>query len=241
MEITNGANLYLKQLGEQRPRIADLNPSIFPEGGPEPTSLVEISGVRRSGKTLLLMRLVAQYLTRCDIIFLNVSHKIDVQVLGRLVREAVQTANPNATATQLQDEFEKCMNSLEIIDCFSSQQIELALKALDQFMLLDNERISLIVVDALCEFYWHDLKPDERQRKYTYYMNWLAQLKKICNRFYVSCIYTIDSTFNRNQYASSRSVLIEHKLYLDYSKNGLRTLNNKIIYLNENGVQIKEQ
>lgn len=241
MEITSGANLYLKQLGEQRPRIADLNPTVFPEGGPEPTSLVEISGVRRSGKTLLLMQLVAQYLTRCDVIFLNVSHKIDVQVLGRLVREAVQTASPDATATELQEACEKSMNSLEIIDCFSSQQIELVLKALDQFILLDNERISLIVVDALCEFYWYDLKPDVRQRKYTYYMNWLGQLKKICNRFYVSCIYTIDSSFNRKQYASSRSVLIEHKLYLDYSKSGLRTLNNKIISINENGIQIEGQ
>lgn len=241
MEISNGPNLYLKQLGEKRPSLANLNPSIFLNGGPEPTSLVEISGVRRSGKTLLLMQLVAQCLTGCDVVLLNISHKIDVQVLGNLIREAVKTGNPLATASVLQEEFEKCLNALEIIDCFSSSQIELTLKALDEFMLVNNERISLIAVDALCEFYWHDLKPGVRQRKYTYYMNLLAEFKKICNRFNVVCIYTIDSSFNRKQFASSRSVLIDHKLHLDYSKNGLRTINNKIMTINEYGIQVVEK
>lgn len=240
MEITSGPNLYLKQLGEKRPSIAHLNPSIFLDGGPVPTSLVEISGVQRSGKTLLLLQLVAQCLTGCDVIFLNLSHKIDVQMLGKLIRDAVQTAYPNATASALQEEIEKCLNALEIIDCFSSSQIELALKALDEFILVNNERISLIAVDAMCEFYWYDLKPDVRQRKYTYYMNWLAEVKKICNRFKVICIYTIDSSFNRKQFAYSRSVLIDHKLQLDYSKNGLRTINNKIMTINEHGIQIVE-
>ncbi|KAL7737135.1 hypothetical protein ACLKA6_005347 [Drosophila palustris] len=230
MDITSAATLYLQQLGEQRPRISDLNPSIFTNGGPDPSSLVEISGVRKSGKSVLLMQLVSHCVTRCDVIFLNVSNKIDAQLLGRHVRDAVENSNPNATSAELEDKFEKCMDSLEIINCFSSAQLEMAIKAIDQYILLDNGRISLIAVDSLCEFYWLDLEPEARQRKYTYYMNWLARLRKICNKFYVSCIYTVDSSFTKNQYASSRSISVDYKLHLDYLKSGVRTLNDKNIF-----------
>ncbi|KAH8415797.1 hypothetical protein KR222_001149, partial [Zaprionus bogoriensis] len=175
---------------------SQLNSDIFPAGGPEPTALVELSGPPKSGKTLLLMQLVAQCLTRCDVVLLNASHKIDAPLLGQLVSAAVRSTHEHATPAELQQLCEKSMNSLEVYNCYCSQDMELTLKALEQFLLLENERISLIAVDALCEFYWLD----EPQRKYTYYMNWLARLKKICNRFYVCCIYTVDSSFHRKQY-----------------------------------------
>ncbi|XP_034477270.1 uncharacterized protein LOC117783831 [Drosophila innubila] len=238
MDITSAATLYLQQLGKQRPSISDLNSNIFTNGGPEPSSLVEISGVRKSGKSLLLMQLVAHYVQRCDVIFFNISNKIDAQLLGRLIKDALENSNPNATPAELEDKIEKCMDSLKIINCFSSSQLEMAIKALDQYILLDNGRISLIAVDSLCEFYWLDLEPEARQRKYTYYMNWLARLKKICNKFYVSCIYTVDSSFNRNQYTSSRSISIDYKLHLDLLRSGVRTLNDQNICINDKGVQI---
>ncbi|KAH8384676.1 hypothetical protein KR093_004623, partial [Drosophila rubida] len=179
---------------------SDLNPSIFTNGGPVPSSLVEISGGRNTGKTMLLMQLVAQSLTHCDVVLLNTSNKIDPTILGALLKDAISASSPNSTSAELEKKFETCLESLEIMNCFSSTQLEMALKTLDQYVLLDNERISLIAVDSLCEFYWFDLEPETRQRKFTYYMNALAPLRKICNKFYVSCMYTVDSSFNRNAY-----------------------------------------
>lgn len=238
MYITSAATLYLQQLAEKRPRISGLNSSVFTNGGPEPSSLVEISGGRKNGKSLLLMQLVSRCLTRCDVIFLNISSKIDVQLLGRLVKNAIENTEPNATPAELEDKVDRCMDSLKIIDCFSSAQFELAIQALDQFMLLDNGRISLIAVDSLCEYYWADLEPQARLRKYTYYMNSLTHLRRICNKFYICCMYTVDSSFNKNQFASSRSILIDYKLRLDYLRSGQRTLNDKNIFINDKGVQI---
>ncbi|XP_034106141.1 uncharacterized protein LOC117569182 [Drosophila albomicans] len=241
MDITSAASIYLHQLGERRPRISDLNASIFPNGGPEPSSLVEISGNRKSGKTLLLMQLVAHCLTRCDVVLLNTSNKIDSQLFGKLLKDAIKASNPNSTTAELEKKFEACMESLEIVNCFSSAQLEMALRALDHYMLLENERISLIAVDSLCEFYWLDLGPEERQRKYTYYMYSLNNLRKICNKFYVSCMYTIDSSFNKNAYESSRSIAVDHKLHLAHFTTGVRTLNNKNILISDKGVEADDE
>lgn len=238
MDLFSAANVYLRQVGETRPRISELNCNIFTEGGPDPKSLVEISGKRKSGKTFLLMQIIANCLTNCDVILININHKIDYQVLGRLVKDAVKKANPDAIDVQLQKICEKCFNSLEIINCFSSLDIRMALKALDNHILL-HERISLVAINGLCEFYWFDLPQNVRIRKYKYYMNILEEINKICKRFYVCCIYTIDSSFIQNPYAPCRAINIDHKLQLEYLTNGKRMLNDKEIVINENGIQFK--
>ncbi|KRF85742.1 uncharacterized protein Dvir_GJ26660 [Drosophila virilis] len=239
MDIISAANLYLRQIGELRPSISDLKPSIFTTGGPEPRSLVEISGKRRSGKTLLLMQLVANCLTRCDVILININHKIDLQLLGKLLQDAVKNANPQATAVELQEICEKCMDSLEIINCFSSLDVRLAIKALDHHILLDNERVSLVAIDGLCEFYWFDLPPNVPMRKYTYYMKFLERIHRISKRFYVCCMYTVDSSYLKTSYAPSRAINIDHKLQLNCFR-GKRTLNNKRIVINESGIQVMD-
>lgn len=239
MDISSAANVYLRQLGEARPRITELNPNIFTKGGPAPKSLVEISGKRKSGKTFLLMQIIANCLINCDVILINISHKIDYQVFGKLVQDAVKNANPNATGVQLQEIYENCLNSLEIINCFSSQNVRMALKALDNHILFDNERISLVAIDGLCEFYWLDLPQNVRIRKYKYYMNILEEINKICKRFYVCCIYTVDSSFLKNSYAPCKAINIDHKLQLKCLANGKRILNDEEIVIDESGIKFK--
>ncbi|XP_032597001.1 uncharacterized protein LOC116805916 [Drosophila grimshawi] len=239
MEIISGANLYLRQLGERRPNISGLNSNIFIEGGLQRNSLVEISGRRNSGKSLLLMQLVAHCLPHCDVILIDLNQKIDMQLLGGIVKRVVLTENPNATADKLQEIFAKCLDSLEIVNCFSSRQARMALKTLDHHLLLDNERISLVAVDGLCEFYWFDLAPNTRMRKYRYYVSWLERINRISKRFHVCCMWTVDNSYLKNRYAPFRGITIDHKLQLNLYKKGRRTLNNQNIIINEQGIQFE--
>ncbi|ALC40653.1 Rad51D, partial [Drosophila busckii] len=172
-----------------------LDADIFPDGGPKRNSLVEISGAQNTGKTLLLMQLVAKFLLRGEVIFINVSHKIDVQLLGGFIKDELRSANDNATPTEIQESFEKCIGSLEMINCYSSEELEMTLESLDNHMLLEKDRVGLIVIDALCEFYWLDFTERKRMTKYCYYMETLNRIRMICNKFHVCCMFTVDTSF----------------------------------------------
>ncbi|XP_030377243.1 DNA repair protein XRCC2 homolog [Scaptodrosophila lebanonensis] len=240
------SEFVLQQRGEKRPRISGLSPRIFQEG-PAAKALVEISGKTDTGKSFLLMELMARCALPssfdgkgCDVILLNLSHKLSGPLFKRRFLDMMkETATDHLhSADELNKAANECLKAIKILNCYSSEELELALVMLDH-LLAENEGVALIAVDTLCEFYWLDVR-EKRMRKHSYYMQWLSRLSQICNKHNVCCMYTLDQSFAEQKATTGTQLAIQikvdHKIQLKLLPDNQRTLNDQPIVIDDDGV-----
>ncbi|XP_017074276.1 DNA repair protein XRCC2 [Drosophila eugracilis] len=183
-----------------------LHSAVFGTGGIDLDSLVEISGPGDSGKSLVLQHLLAHCLAPYDfggrqwgVILINLSHKIKRESLIKIIKlelkaySVAEGTSESQTEEQLAKIAEECLGRVQFLNCFSHDDVSVALVDA-RYAILNDPGLQLIAVDTLSEFYWLDMyKKPELVSMFQHYQHCLMRLGKTCKEAVVCGMYTVDS------------------------------------------------
>lgn len=198
--IFNAFELLVAQKASMRPKLQSLSTNIFPLNGPSPQSLIEITGPSNSGKSLLLNEILAltilpTYFNGKDskAVLIDLDHTISMQHLMKVAEKVIKNSGEKTSPEDIQFTIELRLQSVQIINCYSTDQFEIAMDTLDD-LLVGNPDIALLAIDNIGAYYWLDTE-DKLVKKETHYKNHIARLKNICKKHNVVCAFTVDSNF----------------------------------------------
>lgn len=87
---------------------------------------------------------------------------------------------------------EKSLGNLIVLNCYSNEQLEATLLNLET-IILQNNNISLLVVDSIAAYYWSE-RNNSNLSFNAYYSQIINKLFTIANQFNISVIYTKPET-----------------------------------------------
>lgn len=194
--IESGVHLFARVA--QRPNLDRLNEVIFQNGGPHPGQLMEITGEPSTGKTTL----ATDFLARCILpvsyngknsgaVVINTDHHFDLFKLISIMEYYLKTLGKNASCRKV---IETCLGNLTVLNCYSNEQLEATFMNL-QTIVLQNNNISLLVVDSIAAYYWLE-RANGNLSFNAYYSKIISKLHSIAKEFNISVIYTKPETFN---------------------------------------------
>lgn len=192
--IESGVHLFARIA--QRPNLDRLNEVIFPDGGPYPGQLVEITGEASTGKTLL----ATDFIARCILpisyngkhsgaVIINTDHNFDLFKLISVMEYHLKTAGKNAFCKSI---IEGCLNNLIVLNCYSSEQLGATFLNLET-IVLQNNNVSLLVVDSIAAYYWLE-RSNSNLSFNSYFSQIINKLHAIAKQFNISVIYTKPET-----------------------------------------------
>lgn len=190
--IESGIQLFSRII--QRPKLDYLNDKLFPEGGPYPNQLIELTGESISGKTILL----TDFLVRCLLpveyngknsgaVIINTDHHFD---LFRLVAIIEYYLKKNGEKVDnYQAVIESCLNNLIVLNCYSSEQLQATFLNLET-VILQNANISFLAIDSISAYYWSERINNETISFNAYFSQIIGTLKNIAKSFNLTILYT---------------------------------------------------
>lgn len=161
----------LARLGS-RPSISDVVSPIFKDGL-NPKDVVELCGLEGTGKSEILLNIVASVILPktwksiplngkdASVIFIDNDYKFSILRLVALMenRISVNLKTVDQQDLELTNDIEvlikKCLSKLSLIRCASSSEFLVTLYSLEQ-TLLSNPNISVVMIDSISAFYWID-------------------------------------------------------------------------------------
>lgn len=196
----SAAQLVARVVSACRPQINILDSKIFPNHGPFPKEIVEISGDVGVGKTTLLMHIMARTILPIEyegkdgrVIFILTEHnsfdsnKFDC-VLEKCIGDC-STSNASETITLNE---QALLQNFTIIRCFDETQFELAIYNLDQ-LLSESNRYCLLAVDNIGAFYY--TSKAEKAGHSAYMKDILKRLRRVINDYHLVLVYTKPAYF----------------------------------------------
>lgn len=188
--IESGVHLFARIA--QRPNLDRLNEVIFWNGGPYPAQLVEITGEPSTGKTMLVTDLLAKCILpicykgkNSGAIIINTDHHFD---LFKLISVMEYYLKKSGKSTSYKSIIEKSLDNLIVLNCYSSEQLEATFLNLET-IILQNNNISLLVVDSIAAYYWLE-RGNSNLSFNAYYSQIISKLHGIAKQLNVSVIYT---------------------------------------------------
>lgn len=206
LALETGAQLVARLTSSCRPQIQNLDSIIFPNHGPYPKEVVEISGDTDVGKTTLLMHIMAKLILPSEyggkngrvLIFLT-DYNFDMEklvcILEKLINENDQTATKTLNETNIYNVITTSLQNITFQRCFDETQFELGLLGLDE-LLSNNNQYCLLAIDSIGAFYW-----TSRKEKFGIKFNmkdFFQRLTRFAHQYHLVVIYTKPAYFPCN-------------------------------------------
>ncbi|XP_055919065.1 uncharacterized protein LOC129951081 [Eupeodes corollae] len=198
--IFNAFELLVAQKASIRPKLHSLSTDLFPSNGPAAKSLIEITGPSNSGKTLLLNEIIALTILptyfngkESNVILIDLDHKLSIPHLMKVAEKIIKNSGEKTSQEDIQFTIELRMQSVQIINCYTPDQLEMAMDTLED-LLVANPDIALLAIDNIGAFYWLDTEK-KLLKKETHYRNHITRLKNICRKHNIVCAYTMETNY----------------------------------------------
>ncbi|OAD57063.1 DNA repair protein XRCC2 [Eufriesea mexicana] len=222
-QIESGAELLARL--NSKPNLNKLEDTLFLDG-PRNTDIIEISGDRSCGKTLLLSQMLAKCILpnyyqikgcNATAILINTDHHFQISKLVELMSDIINaTGIVSFTSEAIELDFNRIniiknsLHNLHIVNCYNSEQFFLTLRTLDD-IFLDNAKIAVLAIDSITAYYWQDC--EENITTVDTYVNKLLKLIKIhTTQFNILTIYT---KLHENIYDQGKKhVNVDYKIQL---------------------------
>lgn len=209
----SAAQLVARVVSACRPQINILDSKIFPNHGPFPKEIVEISGDVGAGKTTLLMHIMAKTILPIEcggkdgrVVFILTEHnsfdsnKFDC-VLEKCIGDGT-TSNAQSEMISALNE-QTLLQNFTIIRCFDEIQLELAIYNLDQ-LLSESNRYCLLALDNIGAFYYTSSKAEKKGGYSAYMKDVLNRLRRVINDYHLVLVYTKPAYFVQKSSSSNR-------------------------------------
>ncbi|XP_058066074.1 DNA repair protein XRCC2-like [Anopheles bellator] len=205
---------------------ARLEETLFPDGGPNGGELVEIVGESNTGKSRLLLDLIARIVLPVNCaghelgaVLIDCENSFEPAVLLDVMEKYILNyAEPAIAATLDRPGIERIQDAslhrLQLITCYSLEQFDLTLLSLDN-VFLQQPDISYVLVDSIATFYWTKCTPANRLRMETYQLAHCQKFKRIAEKWNKAFVYTKPAYFangesGRDIELSSDGLLVEN-------------------------------
>lgn len=193
----SGVQLVSRVVSKIRPSLVKLAPEIIAHNGPHPKEVIEISGPSNIGKSILLLEFIAKAIIPSEhgghgaqVILLDLAAAFKSHNLARILEKYVlhyRMLKMNGADTEMlhdaigddvQSIVMASMQNLQIVNCFSSEDLERALPLVRDTVFSSND-IAMLAIESLGAHYWLDTSDDRRMRMSTYLDKWLKVMRKI--------------------------------------------------------------
>lgn len=242
MDIPNPTSENLSELiarikSNERRSLENLLP--FLNIGIQRKHVCDISGPCNSGKTILLMEIIASTILPIEyggrnahVILLDNDHKFAANVLNKIIgRQILNFMHPIEMDQQTIDNVTYCaLEHLHVIKSYDAFEYDLAIMELD-LIITSNVNVALIAIDSLLAFYWAQYPNSMRY----YYEQLFQRLMQMVDKHYVALLFTRSDYFKVND-----ARRIDHFIQLTnvngkfkanitkYKNNSIHTLNYEI-------------
>lgn len=192
----------------QRPKLDQLNTTLFPDGGPLPSQLVEITGEPNVGKTIMIMDLIAKCLLPTiyggkgsGAIIVNTDHHFHLFRLISIMEYYIKAFEKSHSCKSHENVIDNSLSNLLILNCYNSDQLMVTFMNVEN-IILRNANISLVALDSISAYYWMDRLSSDISFN-AYFSQIIATLHAIAKRFNVTVFYTkgqvIKQSFNTQE------------------------------------------
>ncbi|XP_058463069.1 uncharacterized protein LOC131437616 [Malaya genurostris] len=204
-EVETGVQILQRISSRLVSDVKCLDPSLFPNGGPNKGEMVEIVGESNCGKSCLILELIAKIILPVDCggqalgaVFINCDNNINmIRLLDVMEKQTVNCSLP-ATRTvetqEIHDIRQKSLARLTIITCFTLDEFELTMLTLSDIFIKNPINVYLLI-DSIVAFYWSKCTEKTLIRMDTYLKSLHTRLKKLCQERKVITIYTQPAYF----------------------------------------------
>nr|CAI5853911.1 unnamed protein product [Callosobruchus analis] len=209
--IESGPQLF-RRLNSSSYTIDGINPALFPNGGPYPNKVIEITGESNIDKTDLLVDFIVKSILpskfkkewkSSGVILVNTEFQINIFKIIKAMEVHLLENNVKESKRLL---IEEALKLLIIINCYSLEDTELAFYSLER-LLFNNGNISLIVVDNIAANYW------------------VAKLNKNTLSYFQHTLKMFDLIFNIIKNLNATLVFVRHE---NKDKKLLRNIDHQI-------------
>lgn len=257
--ILSGYDAIVGSLASDRPSVTNIWSEIFPnmDESSHCGQLIGVEGLSGTGKSMLLYQSLTHTLApfnwggqQSQALLMDLTHRNGWRVIQKQLELLARNSGESLEATGqttseerqmellgFQEKLDQALRSLILYDCYSNEQLTIALKTLDN-LLWSNGAIALIAIDGLDSFYWDIGNPRRRERlRYvTYCQELLQRIREVCVNHKVCCLYTLEK--NTEAVSSLMKSVNDFNIVLTYDRNsGLRTLNERPIVIKEKGIE----
>lgn len=232
-----GVKLLSRLQSKKRPSMVSLSPEIIPVVGPKPGEILEISGECGTGKTILLMDLIAQTIIPTEyggkgasVIVIDTNSNFHVPfLLPRIIEKHIihsrtstclttDTEDLRVVTDNVADIVLETMKKILLFKCYSATDYELTLLYCTNH-LTTNSNVSMIAVDSISTFYWSEFSDDHKIRMDTYLRRRIQELQKLTEEFKIVAMYTRPAEFSTSALVTFEQ-LLNYKIQLKHSRAG---------------------
>lgn len=160
-----------------------MNPNYFPEGGPFPNQIIEITGKQKLDKNDLLLDFIIKCIlpNNCKsewkssgAILIICEHQIN---LFKIIKIIETHLNNNGIVDPKKEILENALKNLTIFNCYSLEDLELAIMNLERLIIV-KENINLVAIDNITAYYWI---AKSENNNLSYYQHVQQMFQKIFN------------------------------------------------------------
>ncbi|XP_053674679.1 uncharacterized protein LOC128724985 [Anopheles nili] len=188
----------------------DLHATLFPDDGLRSGELVEISGDSNSGKSLLLLELIARAILPINCgglergaLLIDCENSFNRSVLLNIMeKHMLNNAEPALVGTladlrQKKTLQQESLTRLHLITCYSLEQFDLTLLSLPQ-LFHNHKDIAFVLIDSIATFYWNKCTPTKLVRQDSYLRGHCATLNKLAKTCKKIFLFTKPAHFPSN-------------------------------------------
>ncbi|CAH1970880.1 unnamed protein product [Acanthoscelides obtectus] len=156
--IESGPQLF-RRLSSSSNFINGINPALFPNGGPLPNKVIEITGESHVEKTDLVIDFIVRSILpsrlnkewrSSGVILINTEFQINIFKIIKVIEAHLLENKVKESKMHL---IEEALKSLIIINCYSLEDTELAFYNIEK-LLFNIDKINLVIVDNIAANYW---------------------------------------------------------------------------------------
>ncbi|XP_052859623.1 DNA repair protein XRCC2-like [Anopheles cruzii] len=183
-----------------------LEETLFPDGGPNAGELVEIVGDSNTGKSRLLLDLIARIVLPVNCggheigaVLIDCENTFHLEVvLDVLEKYILNYAEPAIAATldgpQIERIQQTSLDRLQLIECYSLEEFEMTLVSLEN-VFLQQPDIGYVLVDSIATFYWTKCTPAKPVRMENYQLAKCKTFRRIAKKWHKAFVYTNPAYF----------------------------------------------
>lgn len=156
-KIESGVQLFSRV--NRKTFLEDINPALFPDGGPHPNQVIEITGNPQIDKNDLLIDFIVKSILPSKYnkewkgsaaILINTEFQINLLKIIKVIETLIIKCNVTDSKKVI---IENALKNLIIFNCYTLEELQVTFYYLEKIIQC-NEHVNLVVIDNIAAHFW---------------------------------------------------------------------------------------
>ncbi|XP_072384474.1 DNA repair protein XRCC2 [Diabrotica undecimpunctata] len=213
--IESGIQLF-KRLN-RKTFLEGINPHFFPDGGPFPNQVIEITGEQGDKNDLLI-----DFIVKCILpnkynpewkssgaVLVLTEHQINILKIIKVIEAHLKTNNILDSSKGI---LEMSLKNLTIFNCYSAEDLDITIINLER-LILAKDNINLVVFDNIASYYWIAKQDNNTLSYYQHSSNIFPKIFNVIKTLNVLLIFTRSKKMS---FVSKKSFQnVDYQIYIE--------------------------